>query len=103
MTNTTKTEGNELEKASNKISGIRQLVDLNLKALQGVDAGTMDNRKAVVIFMGTRTVTGALKLALEAKKAGIAEVAGVEMLRPEKDLRSIEDKSSNGNKSKKKK
>ena len=73
---------NDKTKKANKVktTQIRSLADLvreNITALEGVIDGRMDNRKAAVIFTGSRTITGALKLGLEAAKLGLPQIGGV--------------------------
>ncbi len=63
-----------------RIKTLKDLVDLNIRTLEEVVSGETDNRKAAVIFTGSRTVTGALKLGLEAMKLGIPEVGGLGMV-----------------------
>jgi hypothetical protein len=50
---------------------------LNLSTLENVINEKVDNKKAALIFTGSRTVTGSLKLGLEAMKLGMSRVAGV--------------------------
>jgi len=74
-----------MEKKSNngrkdiQLRTLEDLIGLNLKTLEGVVNETMDNKKAALIFTGSRTVTGTLKLGLEAMKLGMGSVAGVDV------------------------
>lgn len=70
-----------------EIKTLTDLVNLNLTTLEEVVSGETDNRKAGVIFTGSRTITGALKLGLEAAKLGIVDVGGIVMT----DLKQIPD------------
>jgi len=60
-----------------RIRSLEDLIDLNLSTLEDVVAGTIDNRKASLIFTGSRTVSSALKLGIEAMKLGLREIAGI--------------------------
>jgi hypothetical protein len=73
--------GKELTTGGEKIAinNLNDLVRLNLNTLEDVMAGDIDNKKAAIVFTGSRTVTAALKLGLEAMKLGIVEVGGVGM------------------------
>ena len=59
-----------------EINSLEALIETNLRTLEGVANETIDNRRASVIFAGSRTVTGALKLGLEAMRLGMNSVAG---------------------------
>jgi len=87
-----KSEKNELGKSSSSIKKIRgikslnDLVRLNLETLEGVENETEDFKKAALIFTGSRTVTGALKIGIEAMKLGIKNIGGVGVGSIEKQL-----------------
>lgn len=70
-------KSNEVRENGFEISSFSDLVNLNLKTLEKVVSGDIDNKKAALIFTGSRTVTGTLKLGLEARKLGMKDVAGV--------------------------
>lgn len=58
---------------------LEDLVELNLSTLNGVIDEEIDNKKAGLIFTGSRTVCVALKLGIEAMKLGLRQVGGVEI------------------------
>ncbi len=60
-----------------EIKSLEDLICLNLNTLEDVVGGGIDNRKAAMIFTGSRTVTTALKLGIEAMKLGMAQIAGM--------------------------
>lgn len=60
-----------------KIDSLESLIQLNLKTLEEVVSGTIDNRKAALIFTGSRTVTSELKVGIEAMKLGMTSISGV--------------------------
>ena len=62
-----------------QIRTLEDLVNLNLDTLNGVVNETMDNKKAGLIFTGSRTVCVTLKLGIEAMKLGLRTVGGVAM------------------------
>lgn len=62
-----------------QLDTLSDLIQLNKETLKGVVEGTIDNRKAALIFTGSRTITGQLKLAIEAVRLGIAILSGVPM------------------------
>ena len=69
------------------INSLEDLINVNLRTLENVVNETDDNRKAAVIFTGSRTITGILKLGLEATKAGLVQIGGVRLgYDPEKKL-----------------
>ena len=65
--------------AADRINSLEDLVRLNLNTLQGVIDETIDNKKAALIFTGSRTVTGSLKLGIEALKLGMNRIGGVDV------------------------
>ena len=60
-----------------RIDSLEALINLNLRTLEQVIDNSIDNKKAALIFTGSRTVTSTLKVGLEAMKLGLAEVSGV--------------------------
>jgi hypothetical protein len=62
-----------------KIGSLEDLINLNLNTLGDVINNTIDNKKAALIFTGSRTVTSALKLGIEAMKLGLGNIAGLPM------------------------
>jgi len=60
-----------------RIKTLEDLLNLNLNTLEEVVNGQIDNRKAALIFTGSRTVTSSLKVGLEAMKLGLVKVAGM--------------------------
>jgi len=58
---------------------LEDLVELNLGTLNGVISETIDNKKAGLIFTGSRTVCVALKLGIEAMRLGLRQVGGMQM------------------------
>ena len=76
------------------IKTLTDLVNLNLETLEDVVSGETDNRKAAVIFTGSRTITGALKLGLEAAKLEIVDVGGIVMT----DLKQLPEVSTKAKK-----
>jgi hypothetical protein len=76
------------------IKTLTDLVNLNLETLEDVVSGETDNRKAAVIFTGSRTITGALKLGLEAAKLGVVDVGGIVMT----DLKQLPEVSTKAKK-----
>ena len=73
----TKSVGGETKKV--RISSLEDLINLNLRTLEDVVNGDIDNRKAALMFTGSRTVAGSLKLALEAVKLGMGRLAGIDI------------------------
>lgn len=61
-------------------------MNLNLNTLEKVVAGEIDNRKAQLIFTGSRTVTSTLKLGIEAMKLGVKKIGGVQIDAVDKKL-----------------
>lgn len=59
------------------IKSLNDLVALNLETLGQVVTGDIDNRKAQLIFTGSRTITSSLKVGIEAMKLGLAKVSGI--------------------------
>lgn len=55
------------------------LVSLNLRTLEDVMNGDIDNKTASLVFTGSRTAIGGLKLGVEVMKLGIQKVGGVTM------------------------
>jgi len=60
-----------------KINTLEDLIRLNLNTLEDVISEEIDNRKAALIFTGSRTVAAAFKLGLEAVKLGLKQVSGM--------------------------
>lgn len=60
-----------------KIRTLEELISLNLNTLEQVVTNEIDNKKAALIFTGSRTVTSALKLGVEAMKLGMNKIAGM--------------------------
>jgi len=50
-----------------------------LDTLQKVRDGNINHKKAAIIFTGSRTVTGVLKLGMEASKLGLSMIGGVDV------------------------
>lgn len=77
-----------------KINTLEDLIRLNLDTLEDVVSESIDNRKAALIFTGSRTVASSFKLGLEAVKLGIRQVSGMglgatsKLLQPKKDADS---------------
>ena len=67
--------GNGVSKVS--VRTLEELITLNLSTLEDVVSGEIDNKKAALIFTGSRTVIGSLKLGLEAMKLGMTRISGV--------------------------
>lgn len=67
--------GKTVKKAS--IKSLEDLINLNLRTLEGVVDGDVDNKKAALIFTGSRTVTASLKLGLESIKLGMKSISGM--------------------------
>jgi hypothetical protein len=63
----------------NSVRNLEDLIRLNISTLEGIVNEDMDHKKAALIFTGSRTITGALKLGLEAMKLGMKQVGGVDM------------------------
>ena len=59
------------------VRSLEDLINLNLQTLEDVVSGEVDNKKAALIFTGSRTVTSSLKLGIEAMKLGHKTVAGM--------------------------
>lgn len=59
------------------IRTLQDLIDLNLRTLTDVANEQVDHKKAALVFTGSRTVTGALKVGLEAMKLGVTLIDGV--------------------------
>lgn len=72
-------KGNEKAGKLVQVRTLEDLVELNLGTLNGVINETIDNKKAGLIFTGSRTVCVALKLGIEAMKLGLRQVGGVEI------------------------
>ena len=62
-----------------KLESLRDLLFLNLRTLENVRDGEINNKKAALIFTGSRTVTGVLKLGVEASKLGLSMIGGVDV------------------------
>lgn len=75
-----KTENNQ-KTGQIRIKSLEDLINLNLSTLEKVINGGIDNRKAGLIFTGSRTVATAFKLGLEAMKLGMKQVAGMPVKR----------------------
>lgn len=60
-----------------RIKSLEDLIRLNLDTLESVVIGEIDNRKAQLIFTGSRTISSTFKLGLEAIKIGMKNVAGL--------------------------
>ena len=60
-----------------RIKTLEDLITLNLKTLEQVVDGIIDNRRAQLIFTGSRTVSSTLKLGIEAMKLGLGKIAGL--------------------------
>ena len=73
--NTDNESRNVTEKTS--IKSLEDLINLNLRTLEDVIGGDIDNKKAALIFTGSRTVTSSLKLGLESMKLGLKNVGGL--------------------------
>jgi hypothetical protein len=86
-----------------KIRSIEDLVSVTLRMVEGVVAGTDDNRRAVVHYLGIRTVLGALKIDLEAKKAGFIALGGIAMSAEKIDGNNSKPNIENSSTDKKKK
>lgn len=59
------------------IKTLEDLINLNLSTLEDVINEDIDNKKAALIFTGSRTVTSSLKLGLESMKLGIRNISGI--------------------------
>ena len=75
------TEPQKTNETKFSITSFADLINLNLETLEQVVSGDIDNKKAALIFTGSRTVTGTLKLGLEARKLGMKDVAGINVER----------------------
>ncbi len=78
-----------------EIRSLEDLVLVNISTLQGAFSGKLDNRRATVIFNGSRTITGIMKLGLEAKKLGLSEIGGIEIEKLDRLPIQIESKTDN--------
>jgi endonuclease III len=69
----------EAGNGSIQIRTLEDLIKLNLETINGVVNETIDNRKASLIFTGSRTVTSSMKLGIEALKLGLKSIGGIGM------------------------
>lgn len=74
-----------------KIKSLEELAHLNLETLIQVRDQKTNGKRATLIFTGSRTVTGVLKLGVEASKLGLSQVAGVDMATGNKFLGEADD------------
>ena len=72
-----KKDGNGDKLALNTLD---DLIRLNLSTLEDVVNGDIDNKTAALIFTGSRTAIGGLKLGVEVMKLGIKKVGGIGLL-----------------------
>lgn len=79
------------------INNLNDLIRLNLDTLEDVMSGSIDNKKAALIFTGSRTVSSSLKLGLEAMKLGITEIGGVGVSTPTPLKNKLSNQRSNSN------
>ena len=70
-----------------RIESLEDLINLNLRTLENVVNDQIDNRKAGLIFTGSRTVAASFKLGVEAVKLGMSQVAGLNVGRSTKRLK----------------
>ena len=82
MQDSRKNEKNDYGKSvkMTTVNSLGDLINLNLRTLESVNDGLIDNRKAALIFTGSRTVTAGLKVGVEAMRLGMSNVAGLPML-----------------------
>lgn len=74
--------GNRKSKAPDQkveINNLNDLVRLNLNTLEDVVNGDGDLKRAQLIFTGSRTITGAMKVGIEAMKLGFKQIGGIDV------------------------
>lgn len=59
------------------LKSLGDILEMNLTTLEQVRDGKINHKKAALLFTGTRTAVGVLKLGIEASKMGLSMVGGL--------------------------